>query len=256
MLLQGPVARNPSAAGARVATMAGRDVVRGVRQLPHPVSNAYLLDGGEGLVLIDTGMTGRAGELLREIARSARATGRELAAIAITHAHVDHAGSLARLAAAVTVPVLVGALDVPLIRDGGVPPTPTPTGPLGRIMSLFSPGFAIEAGRVDLWVREGDPVPGAPGLRALHTPGHTPGHTSYLWPERGGVLFAGDVAVHVLGLRESFVHADREQARQTLERLAALDFEVAVFGHGPPITGRAAARFRGLVERLARGARV
>ena len=232
--------------------MASRRVVAGVLQLASPASNAYLLDGGEGLVLVDTGVAGRAGELRREIERAARTTGRELAAIAITHAHVDHAGSLAALAATVEAPVLVGLMDAPLVRGGGVPPTPTPTGFLGRVMARFAPGFAIDATRVDIEVRDGDAVPGAPALRAMHTPGHTPGHTSFLWPEQGGVLFAGDVAVHVLGLRESFVHADREQARLTLGRLAALDFEVAVFGHGPPITRGATARFRRLVERLAR----
>lgn len=232
--------------------MAPRSILQGVLQLPHPVSNAYLVDGGDGLVLIDTGMPGRAGELRRMIERAGRSAGRDLAAIAITHAHVDHAGSLARLAALFEVPVLVGTLDAAMIREGGVPPAPTPTGPLGRVMAILSPGFAIEAARVDVRVGEGDRVPGAPGLQALHTPGHTPGHTSYLWAEHGGVLFAGDVAVSVLGLRESFVHADQGQARQTLARIAALDFDIAVFGHGPPITGRAAVRFRRLAERLAR----
>jgi glyoxylase-like metal-dependent hydrolase (beta-lactamase superfamily II) len=232
--------------------MVRRGVVRGVLQLPHPISNAYLVDGGQGLVLIDTGMPGRARELRREIERAGRTAGRDLAAIAITHAHVDHAGSLARLAATLEVPVLVGMLDSWIVREGGVPPAPTPTGLLGRVMARLSPGFAIEASRVDVRVQDGDEVPGAPGMRAIHTPGHTPGHTSYLWPQNGGVLFAGDVAFHMLGLRESFVHDDRQQARETLARVAALDFEVAVFGHGPPIIGRAAARFRRLAERLAR----
>jgi len=232
--------------------MAARSVVRGVLQLPHPISNAYLVDGGEGLVLIDTGMPGRAGELRRVIERAGRSAGRDLAAIAITHAHADHAGSLARLAAVFQVPVLVGALDAAMIREGGVPPAPTPTGPLGRVMTMLSPRFAIEASRVDLRVNEGDGVPGAPGLRALHTPGHTPGHTSYLWTGHGGVLFAGDIAVNMLGLRESFVHDDRRGARETLARIGALDFDIAVLGHGPPIVGRAAVRFRRLAERLAR----
>ena len=232
--------------------MAGRRVVRGVLQLTHPISNAYLLDGGSGLVLVDCGMPGRLAELRREIERARHVAGRDLAAIVITHAHVDHAGSLARLAATVHAPVLVGTRDAARIREGGVPPASKPTGPLGRLMAAMSPGFAIEASRVDALVEDGSEVPGAPGMRAIATPGHTPGHTSFLWPEQGGVLFAGDVAVNVLGLRESFVHDDRQVARATLARLAELEFEVAVFGHGPPIVGHAVAHFRRLAERLAR----
>ncbi|HET9436203.1 MAG TPA: MBL fold metallo-hydrolase [Candidatus Limnocylindrales bacterium] len=232
--------------------MTSRRVVHGVFQLASAVSNAYLLDGGVGLVLVDTGMRGRADELRREVDHAGRAAARDLAAIAITHAHADHAGSLARLVETFHVPVVAGALEAPAIRAGGLPPPPIPNGLLGRFMSRVSQRVEVDAGRVDLEVDDGDGIPGAPALRAIHTPGHTPGHTSYLWSEEGGVLFAGDVAVNVLGLREAFVHSDRAQARETLARLATLDFEVAVFGHGPPITGRAVARFRKLVERFAR----
>lgn len=232
--------------------MAGRGVVTGILQIPHMVSNAYLLDMGDGLVLVDTGIPGRAPALEREIVKAQRVVGTDLRAIAITHAHVDHAGSLAAIAATRDVPVAIGAADAPTILAGGIPPAPVPTGPIGQVMARFAPRFELEASRVDVRLADGDPVPGAPRLRAIHTPGHTPGHTSFLWPEHGGVLFAGDVAVHLLGLRESFVHADRAQARRTLARLAELDFEVAVFGHGPPIRGRAVARIRTLAERLAR----
>jgi glyoxylase-like metal-dependent hydrolase (beta-lactamase superfamily II) len=236
----------------RLPAMASRRVVHGVLQLARALSNAYLVDGGEGLVLVDTGQRRRADELRREIDRTGREVARDLAAIAITHAHADHAGSLARLVETFNVPVVAGVLEAPAIRRGGIPPLSTPNGVVGRIMTRLSQRVDVAACRVDLEVADGDAVPGAPALRALPTPGHTPGHTSYLWAEEGGVLFAGDVAVHVLGLRESFVHSDRAQARETLARLAALDFEIAVFGHGPPITGQAAARFRNLVERLAR----
>jgi glyoxylase-like metal-dependent hydrolase (beta-lactamase superfamily II) len=235
--------------------MARRSVVRGVWQLPSFVSNAYLLDGGDGLVLVDTGMARRADELRREIDRFARGLARDLAAIAITHAHADHAGSLAELAATYPVPVLAGILDAPVLRRGGLPPVPAPTGLVGRLMAGLSRAVEVDACRVDVEVAEGDTVPGAPALRAISTPGHTPGHTSFLWQEQGGVLFAGDIAVNVLGLRESFVHADREQARQTLARVAELDFEVVVFGHGPPIVGRATSHLRRLAERQAREAR-
>jgi glyoxylase-like metal-dependent hydrolase (beta-lactamase superfamily II) len=232
--------------------MAPRTVVPGVAQLAHPASNAYLLDGGEGLVLVDTGVPGRAARIEAEIGRLRRAVGRDLSAIAITHAHTDHAGSLGRLADVFAVPVLVGELDAGAIRAGGLPPATTPTSRLGGILMRVAPRATIDAARVDLEVADGDPVPGAPGLLAIATPGHTPGHVSWLWPEHGGVLFAGDVAASVLGLRESFVHADRAQAARTLARLATLDFAVAVFGHGPPIHGRAVTHFRRLVEAQAR----
>jgi glyoxylase-like metal-dependent hydrolase (beta-lactamase superfamily II) len=232
--------------------MASRRVVRGVLQLASAVSNAYLLDGGDGLVLVDTGVAGRATELRREIDKASRTIARDLAAIAVTHAHPDHLGSLAGLAATYHVPVVAGALDAPLVRAGGIAPRPIPTGLIGRLIIPMSYRANVAGCRVDIEAVDGDAVPGAPGLVAVHTPGHTPGHTSFLWPEEGGVLFAGDVAVHVLGLRESFVHADRERARETLARVAALDFEVAVFGHGPPITRRATARFRQLADKLAR----
>jgi glyoxylase-like metal-dependent hydrolase (beta-lactamase superfamily II) len=150
------------------------------------------------------------------------------------------------------VPIVVGELDAPLIEAGGIPPLPKATGLLGTLMLPFAARLPIRAARVDRAARDGDPVPNAPGLRAIHTPGHTPGHTSFLWPDHGGVLFGGDVAVNFLALREPFVVADRAAARATLARLAALDFEVALLGHGAPIRGSASARFRRLVERLAR----
>jgi glyoxylase-like metal-dependent hydrolase (beta-lactamase superfamily II) len=223
--------------------MGGRHVVHGVRQLPHPVSNAYLLDGGEGLVLIDVGFRGRALEIRREVDGFARSVGRDLAAIAVTHAHADHIGSLAarRNTCRSSWP------EAPAIRRAVAMPTEL-TGLVGRIM-------APVAGRGRcLWVDIETTATACrgPAAVALHTPGHTPGHTSFLWPEEGGVLFAGDVAVNVLGLRESFVHADRAQAMLSLQRVAALDFEVAVFGHGPPIMGRATARFRRLVRKAGR----
>ena len=44
---------------------------------------------------------------------------------------------------------------------------------------------------------------------------------------------------------------DLGTAKASLRKIAQLEFEAAVFGHGPPITGKAAAKFRTLVERHA-----
>ncbi|MCH8921142.1 MAG: MBL fold metallo-hydrolase, partial [Chloroflexi bacterium] len=46
--------------------------------------------------------------------------------------------------------------------------------------------------------------------------------------------------------------ADREQAKESIGKLAALEFDVACFGHGRVLKGEANLRFRRLVEKLAR----
>ena len=45
---------------------------------------------------------------------------------------------------------------------------------------------------------------------------------------------------------------DPQEARRSLRRLAALEFEVALFGHGSPIRGDAHLAFRQAVERIGR----
>src|SRR5207302_1553049 len=70
------------------------------------------------------------------------------------------------------------------------------------------------------------------------------GQLAFLWPEHGGVLLAADAAASVFGLSLSPMYEDLDEGRRSLAKLASLDFEVACFGHGRPIAGGAAGRFR------------
>ena len=84
-------------------------------------------------------------------------------------------------------------------------------------------------------------------LLTHHHPDHTAGHVSYLLDRAGGVLFAGDAAAggrRRLGSTPAMVTADAAAARRSVARLAELDFETAVFGHGPAMRGRAVDHFR------------
>jgi glyoxylase-like metal-dependent hydrolase (beta-lactamase superfamily II) len=45
---------------------------------------------------------------------------------------------------------------------------------------------------------------------------------------------------------------DRQQAKESIRKLAALEFEVACFGHGRVLKGEANLKFRRLAEKLAR----
>lgn len=103
-------------------------------------------------------------------------------------------------------------------------------------------------------VEDGAEIPAAGGMTVVHTPGHTAGHVSFLKPG-GGVLFTGDAAGNMfgrIGLPFGMFTEDMEQARASMRRLAALEFDAACFGHGGTITGKAHAAFRRWVEKQAR----
>lgn len=58
------------------------------------------------------------------------------------------------------------------------------------------------------------------------------------------MLFTADTASHIWNLRLSIVYEDLEKGRKSLQRLAGLNFNTAVFGHGNPIKENAADQFQ------------
>lgn len=89
-----------------------------------------------------------------------------------------------------------------------------------------------------------------PGWKWIHTPGHTPGHIS-LWRERDRTLIAGDAfittgqeSVYKVMMQKPEMHGppmyytqNWEDSEVSLQRLAALDPELAVTGHGHAMQG-------------------
>jgi glyoxylase-like metal-dependent hydrolase (beta-lactamase superfamily II) len=226
-----------------------REVVPGLVHLDLRVTSAYLIVDAE-LTLVDAGMRRGAERILRTIRDLGRAPG-DVATIVATHHHTDHVGGLARVVAATGAAVAVHAADAQRVETGGRRPTPRGTGVLAPVMAVAGP-FVRQTSdpvRIDRELRDGDVVA---GLRVVHTPGHTPGHISLVWEPRG-VLFVGDAFSNMLRrVRHGFVLDDLEAAKSSIARIAGLEFDVAVFGHGDPIVGDAALRLRDSLERLAR----
>jgi glyoxylase-like metal-dependent hydrolase (beta-lactamase superfamily II) len=107
---------------------------------------------------------------------------------------------------------------------------------------------------VDEEIDDDQELPIAGGVRVLHTPGHTAGHVS-LWVPSKRLLFAGDAASNLFGrIRPPFgmFTEDMVRAKESMRRLAELDFETACFGHGGVLRGRDTLRFHRFVERLGR----
>jgi len=232
-----------------VRDVAVKMLVPGLWEIPLGVVNVWLLQGEDGAAIIDSGYPGDAAKILAgvDVAGVPRA---EIRHIALTHCHPDHIGSAAELKAATGATVHIHRLDAAITRTGtGFRHIQAAPGLLNRALFGFfiaraMIGAATTPCPVDVELEDGDEVPVAGGLRAVFTPGHSGGHVAYLWPRRSGVLFAGDACANVLGLGDSIAYEDYAESRKSLARLAGLDFEHAVFGHGKPIITGASGRFR------------
>jgi glyoxylase-like metal-dependent hydrolase (beta-lactamase superfamily II) len=227
--------------------MSVKSIVPGLWQVPRIFVNAFILEGEDGLILIDTGIPGSAGKILDAV----RAIGRQsdpIRRILVTHCHMDHAGSLADLEQRTGAPAFMHPEDAAMVRAGNAM-RPLHASPglfntiLGGSLALLVPRQVARA-EVKHEVGDGETIPGAGGLRAIHVPGHCAGQLAFLWPQHGGVLIAADAAANVMNLGLSPMYENLDEGRRSLSKLSALDFEVACFGHGRPITGGAAAQFR------------
>lgn len=181
--------------------------------------------------------------------REAGLSPRQVGDIAITHAHFDHAGTAARLAQVTGARVWIHAADAPAVQSGIAGPLPTfePRLVAAVMRRLPSPGWRAWPDAQTF--EDGALIAG--DIRAIHNPGHTPGHTAYLWPKHGGVLFTGDTLTNFGRVRLGLFNADWAMTKVAARQLAALDFDTVVFGHGPPIVGKATVQLRKDVERIA-----
>jgi len=172
-------------------------------------------------VLVDTGSASPASlaQVHAFLGEHGLAAG-DLAWVALTHFHADHAGN----AGALGVPVVAHEREAALVNDGDP-----------RACDPWL-GFPVPRYRVDRALRDGDRV--GP-LEVVATPGQTPGHVAYWHAEErvamtGDLLQAGDAAWVPFGGPWSAGALDRMIA--SVERIAALEPRMTVPGHGPPVT--------------------
>ena len=224
------------------------EVVPGLHLLRLDFVNAYLWHDEDGATLVDTGLSGT-GTAIRAALDELGLHRSDLRRIVLTHFHPDHSGSAAELAAWSGAAVLAGRADAAVVR-GEVPgPLPVVTASEQDLYAVASadvrPAPAVPV--VDA-VDDGDVLDLAGGAVVLGVPGHTPGSIALHLP-RHGVLLTGDT---IAGSRSEDggpvvlgpFNTDRTAAWASLQRLAALDVDVACFGHGRPVTTSASAVLR------------
>ena len=181
-------------------------------------TNCYLLGAKNagGIVMIDPG--GEPQRLLQE----ADEMGGSVAALLLTHGHVDHIAACAEIIRATGAKLYVHSGDVPLVRQ----PDPYWASLVGGCEPCEPDVEVADGQRLELAGLE---------LTVLHTPGHSPGGVCYLTADAcfcGDTLFADSIG------RTDLPLADPQVMNASLARMVSvLADETRVFpGHGPATT--------------------
>jgi glyoxylase-like metal-dependent hydrolase (beta-lactamase superfamily II) len=224
--------------------------------------NSYLVEGADGITIIDAGLPGHWAELQAELAQMGRSLG-DIRGIVLTHGDTDHIGYAERLRRERGVSVYVHQLDAGRARGEIKKPNtgwgPIKIGPLSKFLwysarrgGLRIPPVSEVATFADSETLD---LPGSP--RIIHVPGHTPGSVAVHVPAVDA-LFVGDAMTtgHVLtgqrGPRPAPFTLEPEMALASLSRLEAVQATWVLPGHGAPWRGGVAEAIR-LIREVSAG---
>ena len=161
--------------------------------------NAYLVNTGDKVVLVDTGTAGLFGPTAGRVLANLKAAGytpEQVDEIVITHMHGDHIGG----ASASVFPNATLRVDK---RDSDFwlsPEQVAKGGEGGQAIAALVKGFA-DAGRFKPFDGDAAGVPIVPGVKAVPAYGHTPGHSNYIAESKGQkIVFWGDL-MHVAAVQ-------------------------------------------------------
>ena len=191
--------------------------------------NAYLVNTGTKLVLIDAGAGTLFGPTLGKLLASLKAAGyqpEQIDDIFVTHMHPDHVGGLSANGVRVFPNATLHAdkRDSDFwLSQANLDKAPADSkGFFQGAMASVDPYVA--AGKYQPFEADGEPVP---GIRTLASYGHTAGHTSYLVESRGQQLLVVGDLIHVAAVQ--FADPGVTIAFDSDAKAAALS-RTAVFG--------------------------
>jgi glyoxylase-like metal-dependent hydrolase (beta-lactamase superfamily II) len=225
--------------------------------------NVCFIGTSKAWILVDAGMPNSAEKIL-SVSEGLYGKNSRPTAIVLTHGHFDHVGAIIELIERFDVPVYAHESEMPFLTgESDYPPGDAAVdgGWISELSPLF-PNHGINLADHVHALPENGSVPGMEEWSWIHTPGHTPGHIS-LFRERDRTLVAGDAFVTVkqeslykvmLQVQEisgppKYFTTDWSSAWDSVKRLEALHPQIAITGHGTPMSGDL---LSSSLERLAR----
>jgi hydroxyacylglutathione hydrolase len=183
--------------------------------------NTYVIRG-EKTTLIDPGHSRYIGQVFKQMEKDGISS-KAIDLIILTHSHPDHfEGIEAFLGKSVKI-AMNQEEERYLLESGKL---------LFEMMRQPVPKF-----RIDFYLKEGELHIGGEAFRIYQTPGHSPGSLSIYWPERKALL-TGDLIFYGGIGRTDFIEGNSKLLMESIERLADLDTEVLLPGHGEILIGK------------------
>lgn len=217
------------------------EIIPGIHQVDGVNGNCYVI-ARDGLTVIDTGLPGSSPKILSCIRDELRRQPSEIRTIVLTHCHIDHTGNVTALKTA-SGGAKVAMHEADAVYCSGKIPVPRPKGARGFLLRFLGMFMKPDVFPADILLKDGDRID---RLLCIHIPGHTPGSIGLL-DEGAKVFFSGDIlrldGRTIEGPPAQFT-VDMDQAGRSIQKIASLEFECMLSGHGVPLRTGASIKVR------------
>lgn len=207
--------------------------------------NAYIIDNGTSLSLIDTAVNKKATIVHEYILKELE--NKPLETIYLTHHHSDHMGGLHFLNDHYHPHVYSSETDGEIITGKRKPMRPK--GLVFKLLYPFAKSFLLAdpISSINV-VRDQQTIN---NLHVYELPGHTMGSVGYL---KEKTFFVGDACrINKKGdivIGAKYFTESMTEAKESLKRLSNMHFDILFAGHGTPILQNADMRVLDAVEKL------
>lgn len=213
---------------------------------PKGLINCFLIKGDHKHILVDTGLPGSEHKIFQQLEQHNIDRG-DICLIIITHGHIDHYGSAARLKKLLNVPILAHKNDLISYTSGQADiATMKPNKPQWNLFKLMIKNQKVEAFQPDMLLEADSEFSlknwGIHG-KVIHTPGHTPGSISVIL-DNGEAIIMDMLATGILlggimfnsRVKHPPFHDDLKELKSSFEKVLSENGSLYYLGHGGPVS--------------------